>query len=199
MASPDQLASRVFAVHGIGAVVATDITLANPWSEFLREIDRSLSQEVSLCCAGGFALVALYGIPRYTGDLDYINVTPRQAATELEEIAGRNSALARRYGLSLQAIGGIVDLPENYDSRVQELNLGLKRLDLQILEAYDLLLSKLCRNSPKDQEDAKYVIQKLKLEFAVFYARWQQEMAPWIANRNRHELTIQLWKEYFVR
>jgi len=67
------------------------------------------------------------------------------------------------------------------------------------LEPYDLLLSKVSRNSPKDQEDAKYLIPNLKLEFETFYERWQVEMAPWISNRERHELTMQPWKEYFSK
>jgi hypothetical protein len=75
--------------------------------------------------------------------------------------------------------------------------LNLQKLSLWVLEPYDLLLTKLARNSPKDREDAKFLIQKEKLEFTTFYARWQEEMAPWIANRERHELTTQLWKDYF--
>jgi hypothetical protein len=80
---------------------------------------------------------------------------------------------------------------------VKELDLELQKLSLRVLEPYDLLLSKITRNSPKDREDAKFLIRKLKLTFAPFYARWKQEMAPWVANRDRHELTVQLWKEYF--
>jgi hypothetical protein len=53
------------------------------------------------------------------------------------------------------------------------------------------------RNSPKDQEDAKYLTAKLKLEFKTFYARWEKELGPRVSNRIRHDLTIVLWKEYF--
>lgn len=177
---------------------ATDFLLAKPWLSFLKDIDSALSQTVHLHCVGGFVLVARYGVPRYTGDLDYVAVIPRQAAHELEAIAGRGSLLSAKYGLFLQSTGGIIDLPEDYDSRIRELNLGLTNLALGTLEEYDLLLSKLSRNSPKDREDAKYLIQKLKLKFPILYRRWQEEMAPWIANRERHELTIQLWREYFA-
>jgi len=65
------------------------------------------------------------------------------------------------------------------------------------LDPYDLLLSKVTRNSPKDQEDAKFLIHKLDLLFNTFHDRRQKEIAPWVGNRARHDLTIELWKEYF--
>lgn len=174
----------------------TTLSLAKPWPDFLNAIDAQLSQQLSLHCIGGFVLKALYGLPRFTGDLDYIEVVPRSAVNELEEIAGKESALCKRYRLFVQRVG-IADLPEEYESRLQELKAGMVRLRLLALDPYDLLLAKLPRNSPKDQDDAKYLIPKLKLDFATFSNRWNQEMAPWISNRHRHDLTMELWKEYF--
>lgn len=170
-----------------------------PWPEFLKEIDAALSQTVNLHCLGGFVLTALYRIPRVTGDLDYIEVVPLDAADEIEKIGGRDSALFKKYKLYLQRVGGIVDLPEEYQSRLQALELNLEKLKLSALDPYDLLLSKVSRNSPKDQEDAKYLISKLGLEFEIFYGRWQREMSPWIGVRERHELTMQLWEDYFPK
>jgi len=74
---------------------------------------------------------------------------------------------------------------------------NLEKLKLLALDPYDLLLAKVTRNSPKDQEDAKYLIGKLTLEFRTFYDRWEKELRPSVANRPRHDLTIALWKEYF--
>jgi len=174
------------------------VPLPKPWPDFLKEVDAQLSPEVNLHCIGGFVLTARYGIPRVTADLDYVQAVPRQAADALEQIAGRESALYRKYRLFFQCVG-IADIPEDYESRLQELKLGLKKLKLWAFDPYDLLLSKVPRNSPKDQEDAKYLIPKLKLDFKIFHDRWEKEMAPSISNRDRHDLTIKLWKEYFPR
>jgi hypothetical protein len=180
--------------------MATDIavSLPKPWPDFLNEVDAQLSQEVNLHCIGGFVLAALYGIPRPTADLDYIQAVPREAADEVEKIAGRGSALCKKYLLFFQRVG-IADLPEEYESRLQELKLNLEKLKLWGLDPYDLLLSKVPRNSPKDQEDAKYLNSIMRLDFKRFQDRWQKEMAPWIPNRPRHNLTMELWKEYFPR
>ena len=173
------------------------ITLAKPWSDFLKALDHALSQEVSLTCIGGFALSVLYDLPRATGDIDYLEVMPPDALHEIEAIGGRSSALAKKYGLALQHVGGVADPPEDYRSRLKALVTNLSKVRLWVLDPYDLLLTKLTRNSPKDREDAKYLIGKEKLEFSTFSARWEREMALWIGNRERHDLTVQLWKEYF--
>jgi hypothetical protein len=177
--------------------MSSTLSLPKPWPDFLKEIDARLSQRVILHCLGGFVLTALYGIPRFTADLDYIDAVPRTAVNELENIAGRESALCRKYKLFLQNVG-IADLPEDYEDRLQELTVNLEKLMLWALDPYDLLLAKVTRNSPKDQEDAKYLIAKLKLNFKTFYERWEKELAARVANRRRHELTIELWKEYFA-
>ena len=175
---------------------ATTLSLPKPWPDFLKEIDTQLSQKVSLHCLGGFVLTVLYGVPRYTGDLDYIEVVPRAAANELEKIAGRESALCKKFRLFLQYVG-VADLPEDYESRLEELKLNLEKLKLWALDPYDIVLAKVTRNSPKDQEDAKYLIPKLNLDFKMFSDRWEKELGPRVSNRKRHDLTIELWKEYF--
>lgn len=179
-------------------VTQTSISLPKPRPDFLREVDAGLSRTVNLHCLGAFVLVALYGIPRYTGDLDYIEVLPPEAANEVEKIGGRGSALNKKHKLFLQSVG-IADLPEEYESRLQVIQLKLDKLELWALDPYDLLLSKVPRNSPKDQDDAKYLISKLKLRFETFEDRWKHEMAPRISNRDRHDLTVELWKEYFAK
>ena len=98
----------------------TTLSLPKPWPDFLKEVDAQLSQIVNLHCLGGFVLTALYGVPRYTGDLDYIEVMPRAAASELERIAGKESPLCKKYKLFLQKVG-IADLPEDYESSFRNL------------------------------------------------------------------------------
>ena len=169
-----------------------------PWPEVLSTLDKSLSGPVELHCLGGFVLVALYDIPRVTGDLDYITVIPPAAWEEIEELAGRESKLAQKFRVFLHRASGVVDLPENYEDRLQELNLGLRNLKLRVLDPYDMVLSKLTRESPKDTEDVKYLASKLKLSFSTLHARFKTEM-DWIGRRDWHEATLtNFWREYFT-
>lgn len=174
------------------------VELPSPWSEFLSEVDRNLSRPVEMHCIGGFVLAFVYRAPRTTGDLDYLTMVPNDASDEVENLAGYGSKLARKYRVYFQRVG-VTDLPENYDERLVDLKLGLQNLSLKVLEAYDLVLSKLTRNSPKDREDVKYLAAQLNLSFGLLYERFANEMKPWVANPDRHELTLtKVWCEYFA-
>jgi hypothetical protein len=89
------------------------------------------------------------------------------------------------------------NLYENYEDRLTLLELGFQSLRLWVLEPHDLILSKLAKNNPKVRDDVKFLVTKLSLSFEVLYRRWESEMKPWIANADRHETTINLWKSYF--
>jgi Nucleotidyltransferase of unknown function (DUF6036) len=174
------------------------LNLPSPWPEFLADVDQSLSEAVELHCLGGFVLEIVYGVSRTvpTGDLDYISAHPSNHE-ELNRLAGQGSALAKKHKVFLQLVG-VGDYPENYESRLKTLELGLGRLNLRVLEPYDLVLSKLTRNNPKDMQDVKSMAKKLNLEFDILRDRFSAEMS-WVPNRERHETTLNVvWKEYFA-
>jgi hypothetical protein len=91
------------------------------------------------------------------------------------------------------------DNPDGYEKRLSKLDLGLKMLQLFVLDPYDLILTKLARNSGKDREDVKALAKLHHLSFSIFGKRYEGEMKPWIANVKRHDRTVQLWKEFFPR
>lgn len=173
-----------------------DLVLPSPWPEFLTDVDQSLSEAVELHCVGGFVLAAVHGIARTTNDLDYISANPNQAHEELNRIAGQGSDFANKHKVYLQMVG-VADYPENYERRLTTLPLGLKKLTLRVLEPYDLLLSKLTRNNPKDMQDVQALVKKLDLKFDVLIERFRIEMS-WVARREWHEQTLNVvWKDYF--
>lgn len=176
-------------------------TLREPWPAFLSELDALLAAPVDIRCLGAFVLTAIYGAPRFTSDLDYLDVRPSAADRMVEELAGRSSKLAKKHGVWVQRVGtGLVDLPENYEVRLQYLDLGLKNLRLFVLEPYDLCLSKLTRNNPKDREDIKFFARHENLSYGALYQRFASEMKPWVARSDWHEGTLEkVWKEYFPR
>jgi hypothetical protein len=173
------------------------IQLPSPWAWFLRDVDESLTSEVEIHCSGGFVLTVLYEVPRTTSDLDYLCCVPRSASDELADLAGADSKLAKKHRLHLQRVGGVTDLPEDYEDRLSSLDCGLSRLTIRVLDPYDLVLSKLTRNSPKDREDVKAVACKLQLSFRRLMEIFDREMKPWLPNLEREQLTLKLWKEYF--
>ena len=167
--------------------------IPSPWAEFLKEIDAPLSTQVEVHCIGGFVVSLHYGLPRPTGDIDYYSVLPLHYARDLQALAGAGSKLAKKYKLHFQQVT-VTNLPENYDDRLEEMFPGqFKNLRLLAPDAYDLILSKLERNSPKDRDDVEYLAKTLSLDAALLRKRYQKELRPYLSNEARHDLTLSLW------
>ena len=166
-----------------------------PWDSFFAEIDGILERRVVLHCIGGFAVAMLYGLPRPTVDVDCVGVIPVEEIAHLELLAGKGSALDRKHGVYLQHVG-VVSVPENYRSRLLPMfPAAFRRLRLFGLEAHDLALSKLERNSARDREDIKFLAGSVPLDLSVLGARYRAELRPYLANAERHDLTMRLWVE----
>ena len=71
--------------------------------------------------------------------------------------------------------------------------LPYERLQIAVPDPYDLVLSKLTRNSPKDRDDVKHVAVERQLSFATLMGRFETEM-DWIPNAERHRTTLNLWR-----
>lgn len=173
----------------------SDPGLPKYWREFLEEVDRQLPESVELHCLGGFVLTACYGLPRRTGDLDYISVLPAEGGQILETVAGKESKLAKKYKLYFQHVT-VADVPENYAERLIEMfRGGFSHMRLFALEVHDLVLAKLIRNYTVDLEDAKYLAKSGVLNPGLLRERYEQELRPYLANQEKHDLTLQLWLE----
>jgi hypothetical protein len=165
-----------------------------PWSAFLDELDRAISESIVLHCIGGFVVSLLYGLPRPTGDVDYVAAIPRYRMEELERLAGRGSPLEAKYKVHLQH-AAVATMPEDYESRLKEMFPGrFTKLRLLAPDPYDLVLSKLERNSPKDQGDVEYLAKAVPLEPMRLQERYEREMRPnLMARQSWHDGTLKMW------
>lgn len=173
--------------------------IPSPWREFLLELDALLPEPVTVECVGGFAVVAAYGLPRSTNDLDYFTLEPSNLTRVVHDLAGEGSTLARRHKVHIHH-AAIASLPEDYQERMTELYPGtFKKMRLFVLEPCDLVLSKICRNAERDREDAKYLIKTQRIDAAVFKERYDRELkCNLIGDPKWHEETLRLWiEEYF--
>jgi hypothetical protein len=141
-----------------------------------------------------------FGLPRPTADLDYVEVIPAQHGPRLQDLAGPGSGLARAHGLHLQPVT-VASLPDRYEARLTRLWPGrFAHLALWTLEAHDLALSKLARNSPIDREDIARLARAVPLDPTVLRERYATELRPIIiGDLARHDQTLALWLEaYFT-
>ena len=167
--------------------------IPEPWKAFLHEVDKHLDREVNLHCYGGFVIAICYGFERPTADVDFLAVSPSDAIQLLLSVGGKESALKKKYGLYLDYFAA-VDYPDEYDLRLTEMFPGsFRHLRLWALDPYDLALSKLSRNLPRDREDVRYLARSVPLDLSVLRSRYQKEMRPYLGNAAREDLTLQLW------
>jgi len=171
--------------------------IAEPWLSFFKEIDRSLDSEILFHCFGGFAIDYLYGLPRSTSDADVIGMVIRPHYNHLIKLAGEGSALHKKFGVYLDPVGTLAVVPDTYDERLIEITPpSFNYLRLYVMEAHDIVLSKLGRNAPHDIEDVKYLAKAAKLDTAVLRERYENELKPYVIGPpERADRTLELWIE----
>ncbi len=163
-----------------------------PWRSFFAEVDARLGEDVQVHCCGGFVVTQLYGVARTTSDVDFLSAVPN-VRSELLQIAGKGSALHRKYRVYLDAVT-VTTPPEDYEERLVPMFPGTwRRLQLFALEAHDLALSKLERNFERDRDDVQQLARAGYLRPEVLSERYYSELRPLISHEDRHDLTLRLW------
>jgi hypothetical protein len=167
--------------------------LPEPWTGFLKDLDRLLSNEVLLHCLGGFVVTACYGLPRVTADLDVLLVLPSDTQAFLARLAGRHSDLHRKHGIYLDVVT-VATCPDDYEQRLTEVFPGVcQYLHLLALDPYDLALAKLERNLQRDRDDVVYLAEAVPFDLSVLRERYRNEMRPYLGRPEREDLTLDLW------
>lgn len=129
-------------------------------------------------CIGGFVVSLFYGLPRPTGDVDYFSVIPAYCDEDLQTFAGPGSALENKYKVHLQHVA-VNAMPDDYETRrVEMFPSRFKHLGLYAPDPYDLVLSKLERNSTKDRDDVEYLARTLHLNPELLRQRYSNELRP---------------------
>lgn len=166
-----------------------------PWASLLKSIDALMKERVDVHCLGGFVVTLKYGISRTTSDIDILPTAPPHKLTKLQELGGQGSDLHQRYKVYLQPVT-VMTYPEEYESRLTPMwpSFDLANLRIFALEAHDLALTKLERNSDVDRQDIQELARLGHLDPTTLRRRYQEEFRPNpAAGVKKHDLTLQLW------
>jgi hypothetical protein len=169
-------------------------TLHEPWRSFLHDLDHELAGPTDIDCFGGFVVAEYYGFSRVTADVDVIAVTGASTPQDLQRMAGRGSALAKRH--KVLDIVTIATVPEDYADRLIDIFTEMfKNLHLRAFERHDLALAKLARHADHDREDVKRLATGPGLDVVTLQERYQRELRYQFGNPAREDLTFDLWLE----
>jgi len=172
--------------------------IRDPWLAFLRAVDQELATRTEIHCIGGFAVLLLLDHSRPTGDVDCIEVLPHRSAPDLDRIAGSASLLAAQHKLHLQRVS-VADKPCDYAGRLLDATpAGFRNLVIKVLDPYDLILTKVQRNFPRDRQDAGSLVSELGLDGRTLRARFEEELEPYLALAPESTIrTFGFWMEEF--
>jgi hypothetical protein len=167
-----------------------------PWHSFLRELDALATGTVHFQCLGGFVVTLMYGLKRPTADVDVISIAPIEQRKELLEQGGKGSALHKKYKIYLDYVG-VASIPYEYESRLVEMYPGaFKHICLFALDPYDIALSKLCRNIPRDREDMLYLARRIPFDLKLLQERYTEELRPDLTGiPENQDAILRLWVE----
>jgi hypothetical protein len=94
----------------------------------------------------------------------------------------------RARGIDLPPIGqvGVADFPYDFESRLERVLPQLERLEILVPEAHDLVVSKVIRWAPGDQDDIRELQDYRSLDKDILFARYLDETYA-MGNQAEHD------------
>jgi hypothetical protein len=71
-------------------------SIPEPWFSFLRELNSAVHEEVCLHGMGGFVIILVYGFSRPTGDLDVLEIAPKEIGRSMLTLGMRGGPLRKK-------------------------------------------------------------------------------------------------------
>jgi hypothetical protein len=131
-------------IHRIMPTTKPDTVL-----QFLRELGLSLRQPTRIAIGGSVSLIVSQHLTRRTEDIDVVDELPAALRSERDLL----DRLAARYGLRLAHFQSHY-LPRGWDRRLRQLG-RFGQLDVYLVDAMDVWLSKLFSVREKDRDDLR--------------------------------------------
>ena len=139
---------------------------------FLRAVDASLKEPVTVLVIGGTAATLRYGATRATQDIDTLT-----AVSEALAVAASKARAKTGLDIPINRVT-IADEPEDYESRLERVLPRLKRLRILVPERHDLVLMKAMRAYEHDVQVIAEIHAHAPLSLDILVDRFLNEMLP---------------------
>ena len=132
-----------------------DKTRPTTIEQFLRELGAALQQKSRITVGGSVSLIMTNLLERRTDDVDVVDEVPSDIRSRHDLL----DQLATSYGLRLTHFQSHY-LPDGWQSRLHSLGV-FGRLEVYLVDAYDVFLSKLFSARRKDRDDLRMLLPQL--------------------------------------
>lgn len=129
--------------------------------QFLRELGQSLKVPARITIGGSIALILPGALSRHTEDIDVVDEVPIQIRSEQSLL----ESLAQRYALRLTHFQSHY-LPGDWESRVRAFG-TYDRLDVQLIDTYDIIAGKVFSNRDKDRDDLRALVPHMDKQVLI--------------------------------
>ena len=157
--------------------------------QFLQNLGRRLHKDHRIYVAGSVALILPGYVTRYTEDIDVVGEVPR----DIREDHSLVQALQELYGLHLGHVQPHY-YPKGWQDRAHSLA-PFDRLQVFLLDVYDVFLSKLYSVRDKDMGDLRVLLPQLDKETIV--RKFRESAADFLAAPRLQEIATDNWKILF--
>jgi hypothetical protein len=143
--------------------------------QLLQELGNELHRPLTIYIAGSIALILAGYLVRGTQDLDVVDELPEA----IRNLRNREQ-LEKRYRLQLGHVQSHY-LPSGWQNRAHSLD-TFGRLNVFLVDVYDVFLSKLFSGREKDRDDLRELLPQLEKE--VITRRLRETTGSWLAAPN---------------
>jgi hypothetical protein len=157
--------------------------------QFLEEAGNSLHDTVRIHVGGSVALIMPGYVNRRTEDIDIVGEVPK----DLRENYRLMDSLKERYGLYFGHVQPHY-FPKGWRDRAHSLDV-FGRLQVFLLDVYDVFLSKLFSVRDKDRDDLRVLIPQIQKD--VLVRKFKETAGDFLASQREKEIATTNWKILF--
>jgi hypothetical protein len=157
--------------------------------QYFEQLGQSLHKSLHLDIAGAVSLILPGYIERATSDIDVVGEVPPEIRTQYQLL----DDLEKLHGLHLGHVQTHY-FPKGWSERVHAFGL-FSRLEVSLVDVYDVFLSKLFSARMKDQGDLKVLAPQL--DKSILVERFQTTCSDFLSAPRLKELALNNWRILF--
>lgn len=161
------------------------------WRRFLELVDEELPERRKLVLVGGAAISLRYARRHNTRDMDSATSGDNVLWNAIQRARRRLKAeLGLEKAPPVGTTGGVLDPPENYEDRLEQILPTLAKLRVFVPERHDLAIMKTSRMQGRDAEAIRAMHEAEPFRLQTLVERYEEACRVFVGNPRRLRLNF---------